>query len=115
MEADIYAPDTHVAEGVVITLDQYADRSRAVVARDVYIVDVAVRRAAVGPRLDVYARRDILYRGVTYDGLAAAVDGYTLGYAAAVDDAAREVVVAARGGDVVGGILAAETYHRLIV
>lgn len=82
---------------------------------NIHTRDVAVRGVVVGASLDVDTHLNILDRSVADNRLATAVDRYTFGHAAAIDNTTVEVVVTARRCDIVCRILTAQTYHCLRV
>ena len=112
-DAHMHAADAHVCQGVVEAFYKHADAVGLSVARDICVGDVAVGRAAVCSVLDVYADCCVLDGRLPNGRLASAVDGDAFCYASAVDDAAFQVVVAARRRDVVRGVFAPEAYHGL--
>ena len=90
MEACENVGDSHVREGVVVSVDEYAYRVGLAVAYDIHAGYVAVGGLVVCAVLDVQTYLRVLYRNVAHHSLTSAVDGNTACNSASVYYAADE-------------------------
>ena len=112
LDTDLHTRNAHVGERIVHTFDQKTDGVNRAASDDVDIENIGIGRAGIGTVLDMQTDLGMLDRDILHAGFASAVDGHTVCDVIAVDDTARQIIVAAVGVDGIERFCRTETDER---